>query len=210
MNRKIISFILLVTLIFTFTACNNNAKVDNPSQNEQSVGSEKTETEDTDNQSQNSETSEDEDLQLDSPESDESSLDNEQSSGDEVEEDNSEKQDQEEIPEETISLSVEGPEDDIIYSNDNYELTNNSMTALEILQKLQKNEIIRFEYQGSGSTAYLKGIDNYYEFDFGPLSGWMIEKNGEFPLKSIGKLKVNPGDSIRFIYTKELGEDLTN
>ncbi|MFP4456326.1 MAG: DUF4430 domain-containing protein [Clostridia bacterium] len=213
MNRKIVSVVLIFILIFTITACDNSAKINEPSENEQLTEAEKTEVEDSSNKSQKSETgeetNEDQDAPKESSEDDNTSEDKKISDED-VSEDSEKEQEQEETPKDTISLSIEGPEDEIIYANDSFELKSDSMTALEILQMLQNNDILRFEYQGSSSTAYLKGIEDYYEFDYGPLSGWMIEQNGEFPLKSIGSLVVSPGDDIRFRYTKELGEDLTN
>jgi hypothetical protein len=54
-----------------------------------------------------------------------------------------------------------------------------------------------------GLTAYVKGIDNLYEFDKGPESGWIYFINGERATQSAGVYKPAEGDSIVWQYIIE-------
>ena len=64
------------------------------------------------------------------------------------------------------------------------------------------------EYTGTAKIPYIEGIANLYEFDCGPLSGWMYQVNGWFPSFNMGQYKIERGDSIELIYTCDLGEDV--
>ncbi|WP_054024025.1 DUF4430 domain-containing protein [Bacillus sp. FJAT-28004] len=81
-------------------------------------------------------------------------------------------------------------------------------TVLEVLKKITRKNKIQMEYRGVKGGAYIEGIDNIYEFDFGAKSGWMYRVNGEFPNKGAGSFKVNEGDVIEWLYTTDLGEDI--
>lgn len=85
---------------------------------------------------------------------------------------------------------------------------NESDTVFEILQKVTRENKIHMDFKGRGSTSYVEGIDNLYEFDKGPGSGWMYSVNGKFPNKSSGVWPVNFGDVIKWHYTEDLGRDL--
>ena len=58
------------------------------------------------------------------------------------------------------------------------------------------------------SNAYIVGINNLYEFDYGELSGWMYSVNGEFADVGCGQYILSDGDNIEWQYTCNLGEDL--
>ncbi len=213
MIKRVFSILLLVILIMSLAGCNNSAnsnELDQPDLEESQEKDEETIIDDSENETESKDnsdsTSKNESEDINTEDSDYADQ-----SDSKLEKDTTKNEpSQTSTSKVSISLSIEGPDDDLIYKNDDFELIKEKMTALELLNYLQDQEIIRFEYMGKGNTTYLKGIGDYYEFDFGPLSGWMIEKNGEFPLKSIGVLEVNNGDKIRFRYTKELGDDLTN
>ncbi|WP_267879712.1 DUF4430 domain-containing protein [Caldalkalibacillus mannanilyticus] len=79
---------------------------------------------------------------------------------------------------------------------------------LDVLVRATKEKRIQMEYKGRGGTAYVQGIDQLYEFDQGPTSGWMYSVNGEFISKSAGAVKVKDGDEIIWWYTLDLGRDL--
>jgi hypothetical protein len=81
-------------------------------------------------------------------------------------------------------------------------------TVLELLKKVTKQNRIHMEYRGSGPTAYIEGIQNLYEFDKGPKSGWMYSVNGVFMKKGAGTTEIQPGDKIEWAYTLDLGKDL--
>ena len=57
-------------------------------------------------------------------------------------------------------------------------------------------------------SVYIEGINNIFEFDAGPLSGWKYRVNGEFPGFSVSSFALHPGDDIELLYTLDLGRDL--
>jgi len=76
-------------------------------------------------------------------------------------------------------------------------------TALDVLKNATRGEKIHMEFSGTGAAAYVKGIDNIYEFDMGPDSGWIYYVNGEKPGVGCGSYNVGEGDSIRWEYITE-------
>lgn len=81
-------------------------------------------------------------------------------------------------------------------------------TVFDVLVKATRNKGIHMEYTGSGSSIYIEGISNLYEFDGGADSGWMYSVNGVYPNYGVGAYKVKSSDVIKFNYTCNLGEDL--
>ncbi|MCL2674600.1 MAG: DUF4430 domain-containing protein [Defluviitaleaceae bacterium] len=57
------------------------------------------------------------------------------------------------------------------------------------------------------NSAYIEAINNIYEFDVGPLSGWMYSVNGWFPTFGASRYLLSPGDIIEWVYTVDLGRD---
>lgn len=217
MNKKIFALVLIFALIFSLVACNQQPTSEEQDQESQTIKDngnvlEGEQGQVGDNQEELGKEDAVDDKGQDTP------TENKPSEGSEEglvtkEDPVDESEESKEVLQQNlnIKLSIEGPSDiGFIYQNDKYQLNDDEMTALDILKALQKDKIIRFEHTGSGNTAYLQGIEDYYEFDYGPLSGWMIQLNGEFPLKSIGALKIAPGDIVRFRYSEELGNDLTD
>lgn len=54
----------------------------------------------------------------------------------------------------------------------------------------------------------MEGINNLFEFDHGPRSGWLYRVNGSMHSKSAGAFTVNAGDVIEWLYTLDLGRDI--
>ncbi|AEI40506.1 DUF4430 domain-containing protein [Paenibacillus mucilaginosus] len=81
-------------------------------------------------------------------------------------------------------------------------------TVLEVLKQAAKANKLQMEYQGKGAYAYVQGIDNLYEFDHGPKSGWVYKVNGQAPSEGAGAYKLQAGDRIEWFYTLDLGEDV--
>ena len=77
---------------------------------------------------------------------------------------------------------------------------NEGWTVLDLLKKATRDAGIPMEYTGAGGTAYVKGIDNLYEFDEGPESGWVYTVNGETRGESAGAFKPGPGDAVVWRY----------
>lgn len=57
-------------------------------------------------------------------------------------------------------------------------------------------------------SAYVMAINNLFEFDLGPLSGWMYRVNGTFPGFGATQYILRPGDVIEWLYTVDLGRDI--
>ena len=87
---------------------------------------------------------------------------------------------------------------------------NEGENVYDVLKRELKNENILMEASFTTGTAYIEGINNIYEFSCGELSGWMYCVNGEYPNVGCSNYKVQPGDSIEWHYTCDLGEDLKN
>ncbi|MBR6504066.1 MAG: DUF4430 domain-containing protein [Firmicutes bacterium] len=83
-------------------------------------------------------------------------------------------------------------------------------TVFDVLKKTLKDKGILFEFETTPlySGVYIEGIANLYEFDCGPLSGWMYAVNGVFPNYGCGTYKLKDGDRIEWIYTCDLGRDI--
>lgn len=60
---------------------------------------------------------------------------------------------------------------------------------------------IQRDFSGRGKSVYITGIDNLYEMDRGPESGWIYLVNGVSPSMSCGAYTVNAGDIIEWRYT---------
>jgi hypothetical protein len=80
-------------------------------------------------------------------------------------------------------------------------------TVLSITISLLKQKGIQYSIRGSGATAYVEGIDNLYEFDDGPLSGWNVMLNGKLLSESAGAAKLTNGDHIVWSYTSDYKKD---
>ncbi|MBO4400065.1 MAG: DUF4430 domain-containing protein [Lachnospiraceae bacterium] len=81
-------------------------------------------------------------------------------------------------------------------------------TAFAVLERVTKKERIAMDFTGGGTSVYVKGIADLYEFDYGDMSGWIYRVNGVTMPVGCGAATVAPGDEIEFLYTKLLGEDL--
>ncbi|WP_416826424.1 DUF4430 domain-containing protein [Ectobacillus polymachus] len=80
------------------------------------------------------------------------------------------------------------------------ELTGND-TVYSVLSRTVKSKHIQMESEGAGPSAYVMGINNLYEKDRGPKSGWMYRVNGAYLNVSAGAASVKNGDKIEWVYT---------
>lgn len=99
------------------------------------------------------------------------------------------------------------PEDGIVLEEFEMEYEDGD-TVFEVVAAAVKENKIHMEHTGTSVVPYVEGIANLYEFDCGPLSGWMYQVNGWFPSFSMGQFEVERGDHITMIYTCDLGEDV--
>ena len=99
------------------------------------------------------------------------------------------------------------PEDGIVLKD--FEVSyEDGATVFDVFASVVKENKIHMEYTGTAKIPYIEGVANLYEFDCGPLSGWMYQVNGWFPSFNMGQYKIERGDKIEVIYTCDLGEDV--
>ncbi|HJV45165.1 MAG TPA: DUF4430 domain-containing protein [Bacillota bacterium] len=108
----------------------------------------------------------------------------------------------------TLSVSIIGDkEHGVILSAQSIQIQQGD-TVLDVLSRVTKNKKIQMEYSGLKATAYIRGIDNLYELDEGPKSGWMFKVNGKISDRSAGTYGVKAGDSIEWFYTLDYVKDI--
>jgi hypothetical protein len=73
-------------------------------------------------------------------------------------------------------------------------------TVLDILTRETRSRRIHLDFTGRGTLAYVRGMDNRYEFDEGPESGWIYLVNGIEVSTGSGNYKPDDGDVIRWEY----------
>ncbi len=83
-------------------------------------------------------------------------------------------------------------------------------TVFTLLKRVTDGKGISLTYQGGtfGASVYVEGIAGLHEFDGGPQSGWIFRVNGEVLSKACSDVYLSPGDTVEWIYTKNLGEDV--
>ena len=86
----------------------------------------------------------------------------------------------------------------IILPSAEYSIASES-TVLDILRTATKDKKLQIEIQSS----YVRAIDNVYEFDYGPTSGWRYYVNGECPSISAAEYYLEDGDQILWLYSAE-------
>lgn len=83
-------------------------------------------------------------------------------------------------------------------------------SVFDVLQRAMKEAGIPMEFTSVPvyGSAYIEGIANLYEFDCGPLSGWVYSVNGVFPNYGCSKYTLKDGDEVLWQYTCDLGADV--
>lgn len=101
------------------------------------------------------------------------------------------------------------PEDGVILAKTTVEFTEGE-NAFDLLLKACRANDIHYDFREDAlySGAYIEGINYIYEFDGGPLSGWMYKVNGQFPNYGCKRYIVQDGDAIVWMYTCDLGRDV--
>lgn len=101
------------------------------------------------------------------------------------------------------------PSNGVIMSEKKVEI-NDGDTVFDVLVRETRKQRIHMDFVESPvyNSAYIKGINNLYEFDGGELSGWMYSVNGVFPSYGCSQYELKAGDSIQWKYTCDLGRDL--
>lgn len=106
----------------------------------------------------------------------------------------------------SITIVIIGPDNTSILDTTEVDFKDGD-TAFDKLKQVVKDNNIQMDYSGKKSSVYIRGIDNIYEFDKGPESGWIFRVNGEISQASSGAYKLNDGDKIEWLYTVDLGRE---
>ena len=103
------------------------------------------------------------------------------------------------------------PENGTILEQVTLEVTK-GQSVFDVLLSETRERKIHMEYVDTPlyNSAYIEGINNFYEFDVGELSGWMYKVNGEFPSYGSSKYELLENDVVEWIYTCDLGKDIGN
>lgn len=106
-------------------------------------------------------------------------------------------------------IPVTLPDNGIIFSQQKI-VFNDGESVFDVLVREMKKNNIHLEFVNTPfyNSAYIEGINNLYEFDFGELSGWMYKVNGYFPNFGSSQYIVQQGDKIEWVYTCDLGKDV--
>lgn len=101
------------------------------------------------------------------------------------------------------------PEGGVLLPETEY-TADDGITVFDVLTAVCREQKLHLEHSTSPvySNSYIEGIGNVYEFDGGPLSGWMYSVNDVFPNFSASAYRVEDGDRIVFRYTLTLGDDI--
>lgn len=101
------------------------------------------------------------------------------------------------------------PVDGVILSATQFEFTPGE-SVFDVLLRATRGSGIHMEFREDSmySGKYIEGINYLYEFDGGPLSGWMYKVNGQFPNYGCAAYTVEEGDAIVWMYTCDLGMDV--
>lgn len=81
-------------------------------------------------------------------------------------------------------------------------------TVFDALKLVVRANKIQMQYEGSKGKPYINGINNLYEFDGGPISGWMYCVNKLYANYGCNETKLKNGDAIEWNYTCDMGKDL--
>lgn len=83
-------------------------------------------------------------------------------------------------------------------------------SVFNVLQREMKKAKIQMEFKNTPmyNSAYIEGINNFYEFDVGDLSGWMYKVNGWFPNYGCSRYQLHQDDVVEWVYTCDLGKDV--
>ncbi|MFI3174054.1 MAG: DUF4430 domain-containing protein [Bacillota bacterium] len=101
------------------------------------------------------------------------------------------------------------PDDGVIFPTTEVEFYEGETVFHVLLREMKRNKI-HMEYTNTPiyNSAYIEGIGNLYEFDCGPLSGWLYSVNEWFPNYGVSGYVLADGDVISLVYTCEGGGNM--
>lgn len=103
------------------------------------------------------------------------------------------------------------PPDGVVLSNREVQFYEGE-SVFDLLKRTVDDKKIHMEFVFTPiyNSVYIEGINNLYEFDCGPSSGWMYKVNGWFPNYGCSRYKLEEGDRVEWVYTCDLGMDVGN
>lgn len=107
----------------------------------------------------------------------------------------------------SIKIKVENGEDEWLLMLSKRVIEKGS-TVYELLVNVCREENIVVDASGGDGAKYVKGINQLYEFDKGPESGWIFRVNGIVEQQSAAQVKLEMADVVEWIYTLQLGADV--
>jgi hypothetical protein len=84
---------------------------------------------------------------------------------------------------------------------------NRGASALDQLVSACRTYNIHMEHEG-GVSDYISGLAYLYEYEFGDMSGWMLRVNGKLADVGCGAYTLEEGDTVEWLYSREMGADL--
>lgn len=83
-------------------------------------------------------------------------------------------------------------------------------TVFDVLKRVCREEKIPLEYSFTPiyNSSYIEGINNLYELDCGPLSGWVCRVDGKYLRYGFSSVEISHGENIEVRYTCDLGRDV--
>ncbi|HZJ76530.1 MAG TPA: DUF4430 domain-containing protein, partial [Oscillospiraceae bacterium] len=103
-----------------------------------------------------------------------------------------------------VDLYIRGYEGTIL-NRQNIKIRNGE-TVLDLTIRILDDYGISYKNR----NGYIVDIDGQKEFDKGKDSGWMFSINEGFPKTGAGSIVLKDGDSITWLYTHDLGDDIGN
>ncbi|MBP5230232.1 MAG: DUF4430 domain-containing protein [Clostridia bacterium] len=104
-------------------------------------------------------------------------------------------------------LLLDLPQDGIMLKETKV-LWQEGMSVWDVLDYVCRANGIVTTHNGDGTGVYVTSIGGLYEMDCGDLSGWVYVINGTQPSKGCGTYILEPGDTIHWVYSVELGRDV--
>jgi hypothetical protein len=105
----------------------------------------------------------------------------------------------------SVSVNIYGKDKETIIS-DSFEFEEGD-TAFDALKAVTRKNKIQMETKGLSDMVYISGVNNLYELDEGPQSGWLYKVNGEMPEVGVNSYKLKNEDNIELIYILDFGKE---
>lgn len=101
------------------------------------------------------------------------------------------------------------PPDGVIFAAASVEFSEGE-TVFDLLKRVCAENRIHMEASWTPvyNSAYIEGINNLYEFDFGSGSGWTYSVNGVLYNRGSSGYVLKNGDIVEWRYTCDLGRDI--